>query len=241
MILYNGSSYEVKLDVVTEGNIGVSGEVDYYKLDVDPGNVVSISLTHSIDDQVVVSLVDANGSIIDTNTAEITRDTWFIGPHDVITVQTDLYVKVNTLNGVGAGSYSLSHEIYESQSAVTDKIFELTNNERVKAGRSQLIRNTALDNAAFLHSDDMRVNDYYSHTGLNGSSIMNRVNALGYTSNIVGENIDQTNSAFNTVERWMNSSGHRENILRSAFGEFGTGYSADESSAYWTQVFGGIS
>ena len=84
----------------------------------------------------------------------------------------------------------------------------------------------------------MHENNYFSHTGRNGSSPTTRASAVGYAYG-VGENIASGQiSAFNVVERWMNSTGHRANILRSAYDEFGTGYYADESDSYWTQNFG---
>ena len=200
--------------------------------------MVALELENDVNDYFSLSLVDGNGSAIQVNRGARNSDEDHIGPYDVVTGQTDLYVKISAPNSATTGAYTLGHEIYESQSAVTDKIFELTTNERVKRGLSPLTRDTILDYASYLHSKDMHDNNYFSHTGRNGSSPTTRASAVGYAYG-VGENIASGQiSAFNVVEGWMNSTGHRANILDSTYDEFGTGYYADESDSYWTQNFG---
>lgn len=127
-----------------------------------------------------------------------------------------------------------------------NQVLELTNTEREKAGLEPLKINSSLANAAQNHSDDMADDDFFSHTGLDGSKVSDRVQDSGYQYSTVGENIAAgQQTAAEVVEAWMNSSGHRENILNSDFKEIGIGYKFLENDTglvnynhYWTQVFG---
>jgi uncharacterized protein YkwD len=91
----------------------------------------------------------------------------------------------------------------------------------------------------------MACNDYFSHTGSDGSNVGDRVLAEGYRWSWVGENIFATSTSSSAAaqqafDAWMASSGHRANILSSDFTEIGIGYvySADSAyGSYFTAVF----
>ena len=127
-----------------------------------------------------------------------------------------------------------------------NQVLTLTNNEREKAGLEPLKLNYKLASAADLHSDSMAKDDFFSHTGKDGSSVGDRVKDTGYNYLAVGENIAAGYStASAVVSGWMNSSGHRANILNANYTEIGIGYEflkEDTGSInynhYWTQVFG---
>jgi uncharacterized protein YkwD len=96
--------------------------------------------------------------------------------------------------------------------------------------------------AARKHSKDMALNNFFSHTGSNGSTPWQRITWAGYTYSYAGENIAagySTPSA--VVTSWMNSSGHCNNIMSPNFKHLGVGYYYNSSSTYghyWTQDFG---
>ena len=126
------------------------------------------------------------------------------------------------------------------------QVVKLTNNERAKAGLQPLKLNDRLVDAAQDHSDDMAKDDFFSHTGVDGSSVSDRVKASGYQYSTTGENIaaGQTTAAA-VVRGWMNSPGHRANILNPNYTEIGVGYEYLQNDTgsvnynhYWTQVFG---
>ncbi|NJK70070.1 MAG: hypothetical protein HC941_29410 [Microcoleus sp. SU_5_3] len=126
----------------------------------------------------------------------------------------------------------------------TDKfdaeLLQLTNAERSKAGLSPLRFSNQLDQAADLHADDMARNHFSSHTGSDGSNIGDRIARVGYQVSSGGENINSqspTSSAANAVGWWMNSPGHRANILNPNFTEIGFGYSLDGNLHRFVQVF----
>ncbi|MEG4007177.1 CAP domain-containing protein [Microcoleus sp. Pol11C1] len=125
------------------------------------------------------------------------------------------------------------------------RVLELTNLERSKLGLSPLTLNTQLLNAAENHSQNMALQDFFSHTGKDGSSLGSRISATGYQFSAAAENIAAGYSTpEQVVSSWMNSSGHRANILNPNLKEIGIGYYflADDTGTenwnhYWTQVF----
>jgi uncharacterized protein YkwD len=88
----------------------------------------------------------------------------------------------------------------------------------------------------------MACNNFFSHTGLDGSQPWDRAQREGYNYSYIGENIAAGNSdAASTMTQWMNSTGHRENILNPNFTQIGIGYAYGSNSDYkyyWTAVFG---
>ena len=121
-------------------------------------------------------------------------------------------------------------------------VLDLVNRERAQAGCPAVEAQPHLREAAFLHSKDMADNRYFSHTGQNGSRFWERAEAAGYTGFAAGENIAAGYGAPEAVMNgWMNSSGHRANILNCRHTHLGVGYyygSGSPYGAYWTQVFG---
>jgi serralysin len=125
------------------------------------------------------------------------------------------------------------------------RVLELTNIERSKLSLSPLTFNTQLLNAAETHSQNMALQDFFSHTGKDGSSLGSRISATGYQFSAAAENIAGGSSTpEQVVSSWMNSSGHRANILNPNLKEIGIGYYflADDTGSvnfnhYWTQVF----
>ncbi|MCP3988851.1 MAG: CAP domain-containing protein [Actinomycetia bacterium] len=121
---------------------------------------------------------------------------------------------------------------------VEQQILNLVNVERSSAGCGALTLNTQLNNAADAHSEDMAINDYFDHTGLDGSKPWDRASAAGYQNSFIGENIAYGyRSSEAVMNGWMNSSGHRANILNCRYNHLGVGVSSQGN--YWTQLFGG--
>ncbi|MFJ9661957.1 sigma-70 family RNA polymerase sigma factor [Streptomyces griseoflavus] len=116
------------------------------------------------------------------------------------------------------------------------QVLSLTNTERAKAGCGPVKLDDRLARAAQLHSEDMSANDYFSHTGQNGSSFVDRAKAQGHPSP-GAENIARgQSSAASVMDAWMNSEGHRANILNCSLSSLGVGVTRNDWT--WTQVFG---
>ena len=119
-----------------------------------------------------------------------------------------------------------------------ERILTLVNAERTSRGLPPLTRNALLDAAAQAHADDMRANNFFSHTGSDGSNPGDRATTAGYSWTAIGENIGQGNqSPEDMMNLWMNSSDHRANILDPSFTELGVGIN-DAGTTLWVQVFG---
>jgi uncharacterized protein YkwD len=105
-----------------------------------------------------------------------------------------------------------------------------------------LALNADLQEAARCHSLDMATNNFMSHTGSNGSSPGQRIQAAGYTATTWGENVAAGyTTAANVVNGWMGSTGHCQNIMNGSFKKLGVGYAYNQAAQYdhyWTQDFG---
>ena len=120
------------------------------------------------------------------------------------------------------------------------EVVALTNTERTSAGLRPLSVDPLLGNAAQAHSADMVARAFYSHTSPEGTQPWDRAAAAGSTRRTIGENIAcGQRSAAEVVRGWMNSPGHRANILNPAFTHIGTGLAGGgKAGTYWTQLFG---
>ncbi|MDT0611901.1 CAP domain-containing protein [Streptomyces lancefieldiae] len=123
----------------------------------------------------------------------------------------------------------------------TSEVVDLTNRERSRAGLPALGVDARLTRAAQAHSADMVARDFYSHTDPDGGKPRDRAAAAGATRRTVGENIAcGQRSPADVVEGWMNSPGHRANILKADFTHIGVGLAGGgRAGTYWTQLFGG--
>ncbi|QCX81789.1 RNA polymerase sigma factor RpoE [Streptomyces sp. YIM 121038] len=119
------------------------------------------------------------------------------------------------------------------------QVLSLVNAERAKAGCGPLTHNSKLATAAQRHSADMRSRNYFDHTSPDGTDPGQRITAAGYKWSTYGENIARgQQTAASVMDAWMNSEGHRANILNCAFKELGTGVEEGEGGPWWTQNFG---
>ena len=105
-----------------------------------------------------------------------------------------------------------------------------------------LTLNSALNQSALLHAQDMAEQGYFEHESLDGRTPMNRMMAAGYSGVAFGENIAAGLAGVGeTFDQWRNSPGHCSNMLNAAFSELGVGYYAYRESMYvhyWVQNFG---
>jgi uncharacterized protein YkwD len=128
------------------------------------------------------------------------------------------------------------------QGGVTAQVVTLTNAERAKAGCGPLAVDATLTQVAQAHSQDMATNNYFDHNSQDGRSPFDRITAAGYRFSTAAENIAAgQKTPQDVMTSWMNSPGHRANILNCALHEIGVGYATASSStygSYWTQDFG---
>ena len=129
-----------------------------------------------------------------------------------------------------------------SSSSDEAEVLRLVNIERAKVGCKALKADATLAAVARAHSKDMAVNGYFDHNSQDGTTPFQRMSKAGYTYSYAAENIaagQQTPAS--VMGSWMNSAGHKANILNCNLTELGVGVWTQKGSPYgiyWTQDFG---
>ncbi|WP_329270404.1 CAP domain-containing protein [Streptomyces sp. NBC_01451] len=125
-----------------------------------------------------------------------------------------------------------------AQAAAEAEVLQLVNEERAKVGCSAVSANSALRDLAEAFSEDMAARDFFDHTDPDGLSPWDRADKAGITS-LGGENIARGQAdAAAVMEAWMNSPGHKANILNCDFKTLGVGVHFGSGGPWWTQDFG---
>jgi uncharacterized protein YkwD len=121
------------------------------------------------------------------------------------------------------------------------EVIALVNEQRRAAGCGPVQQSAKLTSAAYRHSKDMAVNDFFSHTGSDGSSPWDRAKRVGYQK-ANSENLAAGHeTAEQVVEAWMKSPGHRQNVLNCGSKAVGVAVRHGGSyGVYWTQMFGTV-
>lgn len=139
----------------------------------------------------------------------------------------------DTTTGGYSGSSSYDHDEY------VERIFELVNKERKKAGRKKLVLNDELNEMADERAAE--IVDDFSHDGAPFDDILEMTDEDGNEFKWAGENIAMRYSTADSVMRgWMNSTGHRKNILNKKYTDIGIGVYQYGSTLYYVQLFAGI-
>ncbi|MER5349183.1 CAP domain-containing protein, partial [Kitasatospora sp. NPDC002551] len=125
-----------------------------------------------------------------------------------------------------------------SNGSFAQQVVDLVNVRRAQAGCGPLIAEPRLTTAAQFHSDDMANRGFFDHASPEGRHADQRIEAAGYRWSTWGENIarGQKDPAA-VMESWMNSPGHRANILNCSFKQIGVGVRTGSGGPWWTQVF----
>ena len=123
-----------------------------------------------------------------------------------------------------------------SVTSFEQEVIRLVNEIRIENGLRPLTYDWELSRVARYKSQDMKDNKYFSHTSPVYGSPFQMMKSFGIKYRSAGENIAKGYATPEAVvEGWMNSSGHRANILNSSFTHIGVGYVAE--GRYWTQMF----
>ena len=236
---------------IYQGRLEPSNLSRLYRIRCSQGNL-SLSLT-DLKTNASLSLLNSKGKVLGRS------DQAGVSPESLTQTvgQGTYYVRVS---GDRGGKYQLSLAIDSAQRSLggqgsiessvgssdfVQRVVDLTNAQRAQAGLPALKLNAKLSAAAYVHSRDMALNDYFNHTGSDRSKVTDRVAAQGYNYLNAGENIAAGYATPEAVvEGWMNSPGHRANILYPKIQEIGVGFyflANDSGEApyqyYWTQDF----
>lgn len=126
--------------------------------------------------------------------------------------------------------------------AVKAQMLAGVNRLRAEAGVPPLVEDPRLDAAAQEHAEDMLARGYYDHQSPEGRQVGDRVRAEGYSWRVVAENLAAGHvSVDSALDAWMQSSGHRANLLRPNFTDFGFGLAVgpfdSRHRVLWVQTF----
>ena len=134
--------------------------------------------------------------------------------------------------GSGSGSGSVEN------SAFVNEVIRLVNVQRNKSGLASLSADSALNSASSVRAKE--IVKAFSHTRPDGRSCFTALSDIGYSYRHAGENIAYgQQSPSEVVNAWMNSEGHRANILSSNFTKIGVGCHSNGGTYYWAQFFAG--
>lgn len=149
--------------------------------------------------------------------------------------------------GTSTGNNSSTDKIPDKDNAPTasaisqqaQDVLQLVNKERAKQGLKSLTLSTNLTSIANTKAKDMAVNKYFSHTSPTYGSPFQMLQHFGVSYRSAGENIAAgQRTPQEVMTAWMNSSGHRANILNSSYTELGVGYYKGGSyGTEWVQLF----
>ena len=155
-----------------------------------------------------------------------------VGTREVI----DANPQISNPNLIYPGQVLSIPQVNSSVLAYESEVIRLVNEIRAERGLKALTANWELSRVARYKSQDMVDNRYFSHTSPVYGSPFQMIRAFGLSFRTAGENIaygQRTPQA--VVNAWMNSSGHRANILNASYTQIGVGYVAN--GHYWTQMF----
>jgi uncharacterized protein YkwD len=134
----------------------------------------------------------------------------------------------------------------QAQDRIVERVLKHVNLQRAMNGVAPLAVNAPLSEAAQKHAEDMARRDFVDHQSPDGRALQDRIARVGYPWRVIAENLAAgLSSPESTVESWMTSPGHRDNMLSRDYLEAGIGYAVPSGEGkrpryrhYWVVVFG---
>lgn len=164
-----------------------------------------------------------------------------IHPNDKIELPDGSTGAGTTESGTGDTNTSNDETADGQASEQAQAVLKIVNEERAKQGLKALVLDKQLNNVAQLKAEDMKKNNYFDHNSPTLGSPFDLMRSQGVSYRTAGENIAAGQKTPEQVmESWMNSSGHRANILNKNYTQLGVGFCAGGSyDTYWVQEFTG--
>lgn len=146
--------------------------------------------------------------------------------------------RAESLNSNRIGFSQRPVQLAQISPSILQDLLTQVNAERQRAGAPPLRISPQLTTAAQRHAQDMARNRQISHNGSDGSTMQSRIEEARYPWTTIGENVAMGQTTPEAVmTTWMNSPGHRQNILNPDFAELGLSYAEAGGRLYWVQVF----
>lgn len=162
-----------------------------------------------------------------------------IHPRDEVELPDGTTGSETTQGGQGDTQKENDKTADQNNSEQAKEVLKLVNTERAKQKLEALTLDTKLNNVAQLKAEDMRNNNYFDHNSPKYGSPFDLMRSQGVSYRSAGENIAAGQTSAEAVMRdWMNSSGHRANIMNPNYTKLGVGYCTGGSMrTYWVQEF----
>ncbi|WP_242059955.1 CAP domain-containing protein [Oscillatoria sp. FACHB-1407] len=253
----------LRLGTTVSEAIGGQDQNDFYRFVLTGANQLTVNLKRASNPVAIELAQDRNGNGQIERTEILRRSrssgataslhlpnleagTFFLRVSTRSTGETGYRLSAIAQPLMGSTASQTTDTLNSTSPTFVERVVSLTNAFRQQFGLQPLTLNSKLNTAAQTHSQNMAVQDFFSHTGADGSQPWDRMTRAGYRWSRAAENIaagQQTPEA--VVDAWMNSPGHRANILNANFREIGVGYyelTNDTGNVnygrYWTQNFG---
>lgn len=164
-----------------------------------------------------------------------------IHPNDKIELPDGSTGAGTTESGTGDTNTSNDETADKDASEQAQAVLKIVNQERAKQGLKALVLDKQLNNVAQLKAEDMKKNNYFDHNSPTLGSPFDLMRSQGVSYRTAGENIAAgQQSAEAVMNSWMNSSGHRANILNANYTKLGVGFcTGGRMGTYWVQSFTG--
>lgn len=191
-----------------------------------------ISLALAITCTVSVSAASLSHTVAKGDTMWKLAVKYQVGTQEIIQANP----QISNPNLIYPGQVLTIPQVNSTVSSFESEVIRLVNEQRAQNGLKPLTASWELSRVARYKSQDMADNRYFSHTSPTYGTPFQMIKAFGISFRSAGENIaygQRTPQA--VVNAWMNSSGHRANILSSSYTQIGVGYVANGN--YWTQMF----
>ena len=218
------------------GSLPPHGSEQVISIDIEPGHFFSLQLrSKSAFPRITV---EAGSQIAEQSTC-------FQGKCETGMVDGDRFSNDNLIARIQPFTYSGKFKLklidHGDLGSIRKKVIKQTNRQRRKAGLDSLTGNRRLHDAAQGHVDDMdAVGRYLAHDSSDGRDLSDRIDEVGYKWRYIAENAAAgQGSPKAVVSAWMNSDGHRANLLNMEIEEIGVGFAIDDKSkeTYWIQEF----
>ncbi|MBQ9961499.1 MAG: hypothetical protein IJP00_06280 [Firmicutes bacterium] len=160
---------------------------------------------------------------------------------NLCTILMDYIFNGGSQEDVGSKPQNPNEDNVVQDQSKTAQVLSLVNKERAAKGLSSLKGDSQLNKVAQLKAEDMAKKGYFSHNSPTYGSAFDMLKSHGIKYRTAGENIAKGQKTAQTVMNgWMNSTGHRANILNSSYSKLGVGYAVSANGTpYWVQIFVG--
>ena len=218
------------------GSLPPQGSEQVIPIDIEPGHFFSLQLrSKSAFPRITV---EAGSQIAEQSTC-------FQGKCKTGMVDGDRFSNDNLIARIQPFTYSGKFKLklidHGDLGSIRKKVIKQTNRQRRKAGLDPLTGNRRLHDAAQGHVDDMdAVGRYLAHDSSDGRDLSDRIDEVSYRWRSIAENAASGQASPGAaVTAWMNSDGHRANLLDDEVKDIGIGFAIDDKSevTYWIQKF----